>query len=92
MTPRLSRLGQATERALSTKSVHEVRLGRGRPVDRRWTTATPSFTDDESNTHEVNINRLRAAGITTGCTATTYCPTQTVIRGQMAAFLHRAFD
>jgi Tol biopolymer transport system component len=55
-------------------------------------TATDYFTDDETNTHEQNINRLRAAGITTGCTATTYCPTKTVTRGQMAAFLHRAFD
>jgi hypothetical protein len=55
-------------------------------------TATDYFTDDEVNTHEANINRLRAAGITTGCTATTYCPTADVTRGQMAAFLHRAFD
>ena len=55
-------------------------------------TATDYFTDDAGNTHQANINRIRAAGITTGCTATTYCPGTLVTRGQMAAFLHRAFD
>ena len=51
---------------------------------------TTSTTDDDGTTHEPNINRVRAAGITTGCTATTYCPKQPVTRGQMAAFLFRA--
>ena len=54
-------------------------------------TGTDYFTDDESNKHEVNINRLRAAGITFGCTATTFCPDGVVTRGQMASFLVRAF-
>jgi hypothetical protein len=49
------------------------------------------FTDDESSAHEENINRLFEAGITTGCGARRYCPTASVTRGQMAAFLHRAF-
>ena len=53
-------------------------------------TATDFFTDDAGSIHEVNINRLAASGITTGCTATTYCPSDEVTRGQMAAFLHRA--
>ncbi|HEX7224781.1 MAG TPA: S8 family serine peptidase [Candidatus Limnocylindria bacterium] len=53
-------------------------------------TATDYFTDDEGNTHEANINALRESGITTGCTATTYCPSASVTREQMAAFLHRA--
>jgi WD40-like Beta Propeller Repeat/S-layer homology domain len=57
-------------------------------------TGTPpdAFTDDNGNTHELNINRVAAAGITTGCGGTNYCPSQDVTRGQMAAFLHRAFD
>jgi hypothetical protein len=54
--------------------------------------ATDYFTDDESSTHEANINAFRAAGLTTGCSATTYCPNSNVTREQMAAFLHRAFD
>ncbi|HYI65346.1 MAG TPA: S8 family serine peptidase [Candidatus Limnocylindrales bacterium] len=54
------------------------------------TTATDFFTDDETSTHEAAINRVASAGITTGCTATTYCPKAVVTRGQMAAFLHRA--
>lgn len=53
-------------------------------------TSNDYFTDDESSIFEISINRVAAAGITTGCTATTYCPTATVTRGQMAAFLHRA--
>jgi hypothetical protein len=54
------------------------------------TTGTDFFTDDEASMHEANINRLAAAGITSGCTATTYCPKATVTREQLAAFLHRA--
>jgi hypothetical protein len=53
-------------------------------------TTTDFFTDDNGTTHEANINRVAAAGITKGCTATTYCPKADVSRGQMAAFLHRA--
>ena len=52
---------------------------------------TDYFTDDNGTTHEPNINRLRHAELTTGCTPTTYCPAADVTRGQMAAFLHRAF-
>ena len=53
-------------------------------------TSKDFFTDDAGSTHQVAINRVAAAGITTGCTATTYCPRLPVTRGQMAAFLHRA--
>ena len=53
-------------------------------------TTTDFFTDDTGNIHEININRLAASGITTGCSATTFCPSSQVSRGQMAAFLHRA--
>ena len=48
------------------------------------------FTDDETSIHEANINRLAAAGITTGCTATTFCPKALVSRAQMASFIARA--
>ncbi len=53
-----------------------------------------AFVDDNGNTHELNINRIAAAGITNGCNIPQqlYCPSQFVTRGQMAAFLHRAFD
>jgi S-layer homology domain len=51
------------------------------------------FNDDEGNTHEGNINRLAAAGITQGCaTSNTYCPDDNVSRAQMASFLARALD
>jgi hypothetical protein len=54
-------------------------------------TSEDFFTDDDSSPHQKAINRLAAAGITTGCTATKFCPNKVVTRGQMAAFLHRAF-
>jgi spore germination protein GerM len=52
------------------------------------------FGDDGSSIHEANINALAAAGITAGCNPPDndeFCPTATVTRGQMAAFLVRAF-
>jgi hypothetical protein len=55
-------------------------------------TSRDFFTDDESSQHEQSINALAAAGITGGCSATRFCPRASVTRGQMAAFLHRAFD
>jgi hypothetical protein len=53
--------------------------------------APNAFTDDNGNPHEVNINLVAREGIASGCTATTYCPSANVTRGQMAAFLYRAF-
>lgn len=47
------------------------------------------FSDDEASEFEDDINRLAAAGITAGCTASSYCPAERVTRGQMAAFLAR---
>ena len=50
------------------------------------------FTDDNGSTFEDDINRLRQAGITTGCGPTTFCGDEPVTRGQMAAFLNRALQ
>jgi hypothetical protein len=55
-------------------------------------TSTDFFTDDESNKHEANINRLREADITAGCDTDRFCPDGLVTRAQMASFLARAFD
>jgi hypothetical protein len=55
-------------------------------------TSTDYFSDDNGSTHEANINRLAAAGVTNGCVGGRYCPLQAVTREQMAAFLHRALD
>jgi hypothetical protein len=55
-------------------------------------TSTDFFTDDESSIHEADINALAASGITTGCTATLFCPSQPVARQEMASFLVRGFD
>lgn len=49
-----------------------------------------TFTDDNGHFSEPYNNRMAADGITTGCTATTFCPNQGVLREQMAVFLFRA--
>ena len=49
------------------------------------------FTDDEGNKHEARINAIARAGLTVGCTASTFCPNGSVTRGQMATFLYRGF-
>jgi spore germination protein YaaH len=53
-------------------------------------TSTDHYDDDEGNRHEDAINRFAEANVTHGCGAERYCPKGTVLREQMAAFLHRA--
>ena len=53
-------------------------------------TTTDWFTDDDTNTHEAEINALATSGITAGCGGGRYCPKAPVTRGQIAAFLYRA--
>ncbi len=52
------------------------------------------FTDDEGSPFEASINAIAAAGITSGCSAdgTMFCPADPISRGQMAAFLTKAFN
>ncbi len=49
------------------------------------------FVDDASSIFEDDINRLAEARITFGCDTDMYCPSGQITRGQMAAFLSRAF-
>jgi hypothetical protein len=50
--------------------------------------STPYFTDVPSGAFAYNyIQRMAYDGITEGCTATTYCPTEVVERDQMAIFI-----
>jgi hypothetical protein len=55
-------------------------------------TVNDYFWDDNDSIHQDAINRLAAAGVTSGCGDGRYCPLNTVTREQMAAFLRRAFD
>jgi hypothetical protein len=53
------------------------------------------FVDDNGLFYENSADRLFTAGVTQGCNPPTnnrYCGEQTVTRGQMAAFLARAFN
>jgi hypothetical protein len=49
------------------------------------------FADDNRSIHEFDIDRLAYGGITSGCAERRYCPSGTVTREQMAAFLRRSF-
>jgi hypothetical protein len=54
--------------------------------------AAPYFQDVPASHPFFNfIQKLRQVGITTGCTATQYCPNDNNTRGQMAVFLTRMF-
>ena len=53
------------------------------------------FVDDDDSVFEDDINRLAAARITLGCNPPNnnrFCPQDLVTRGQMAAFVTRAFE
>ncbi|MCA1737088.1 MAG: peptidoglycan DD-metalloendopeptidase family protein [Actinobacteria bacterium] len=53
------------------------------------TPAVNTFTDDDGNPHEANIEILFANGITVGCGAGLYCPLAPITRGQIALFIDR---
>ena len=56
-------------------------------------TGNDYFWDDDANMHEDAINRLAAAGVTSGCGDGRVLPGSAIVtREQMAAFLRRAFD
>ena len=49
------------------------------------------FADTDGHLFELDVDRLFAAGITTGCAPNKFCPDRLVTRGEMAAFLVRGF-
>ena len=54
-----------------------------------------SFYDDDTTIHESAIEAIAAVGVTRGCNPPDndrFCPNSSVTRGQMAAFLRRAFS
>jgi glucose/arabinose dehydrogenase len=58
------------------------------------TSGGDSFTDDDTSVFESDIEKLAFAGITKGCNPPAndnFCPNDIVTRGQMAAFLVRAY-
>ena len=50
------------------------------------------FGDDDGHALEAEIASLAASGITSGCSATSFCPDRSVTRAEMAAFIVRGFD
>lgn len=74
--------GLVTRGQMASFLVRMFGLSEGAEVD--------AFSDDDGTTHEPDINRLAHAGITVGCTPTTFCPSSLVSRGEMASFIVRA--
>ncbi len=66
-----------------------------RALDLTGVTDGSRFLDDDGSVFEASIELLAASGITRGCNPPAndrFCPQNSVLRGQMAAFLHRALD
>ncbi|MCS7311593.1 MAG: S-layer homology domain-containing protein [Acidobacteria bacterium] len=79
-------LGNATTSALRFKAVRVFWRRQISPAP-----GSPTFTDvPPAHPFYQHIEALVASGITTGCTATQYCPDTPLTRGQMAVFLSRA--
>jgi hypothetical protein len=62
------------------------------PLDAQELGPGGTFIDDDGSVHEPAVEAIHAAGITQGCAADRYCPTDPVTRGQMASFIVRAVD
>jgi lysozyme len=50
------------------------------------------FSDDDRSAHEASINRLAKAGLAVKCGTKRFCPSRTLTRAEMAAFLTRVLD
>jgi Subtilase family/S-layer homology domain len=61
------------------------------PYGLAWALNSP-YTDVGPSSFYDDILFLAREGITTGCTATRFCPKASVTRGEMATFLDRALD
>jgi hypothetical protein len=53
---------------------------------------TDYFTDDDGIVFEADINRLAAAGITSGCDGSRFCPYSRLTRAEMAVFIAKAMN
>lgn len=73
--------GSVTRAEMATFLVRSLKLA---PVP------SGPFTDTAGNIHAESINALAAAGITTGCSPTAFCPSGLISREEMATFLARA--
>ena len=87
-------LSRRRHRALRRQTVDRHRVARTSTPGRGRGGRKPERSDslDNGNTHEDNINTLRANNVTLGCNpeGTLYCPNDSVRRDHMAAFIHRA--
>ena len=79
--------GQGSERRVSNHL--------GILIDKNKIPFNGAFSDDDGHRFEREINNIAAAGITEGCQTgprPRFCPDSALTRGEMAAFLVRAFN
>jgi len=77
--------------ATTTRSQMAVFIIRSLVGDSFSYSATPYFTDvPPAHPHFKYVQKMKDYGITSGCSATQYCPDAPVTRGQMAVFIVRA--
>jgi hypothetical protein len=63
-----------------------------RALDLRPTSGDEVFDDIATSEHAPAIAALAAAGVTKGCSDTSFCPASAVTRAQMASFIIRALE
>lgn len=80
--------GKVTRAQMATFLVAaaEYRMGSALPTGENY------FSDDDASSHEGNINKVAAAGITGGVSPDKYAPADRVMRAQMASFVARVLD
>ena len=89
--------------ALAVIGLGRAALAQGSGVDSQVTASTSAgdappvregcegrFCDEDGSVHQANIETAAEWGITQGCEAQRFCPSATISRRQMAAFLYRA--
>jgi hypothetical protein len=80
--------GPVVRSQMATFVIRALEHRLGGPVDDGAPTSD-YFTDDDGDTHETNINKVAAVGITGGTSGGGFGPHQRVRRDQMASFLAR---
>jgi hypothetical protein len=77
-------------RAINLTQANGADLGGGTP-DNFTTSPTPLFTDvPPTHPYFRHIQKMKELGITSGCSATQYCPDDPITQAQMAVFATRA--
>ena len=80
----------ATRSDIAVFVIRAIQARAGKDVNRFGYPATPFFTDVPASDGRFSfVQAMRASGITSGCSPTTYCATSAITRAELAVFLVR---